>query len=263
MCGKEGPADTVTMSGDTKSLTDLQVSDLYVCAAYLDIKVSRPSGNHLVYITNKDNQQISPYHNLLGYYALVPVSPSPVVGDEIMVHVLACGGDWDKFGPFAASTGTPSPPSFVTPIESGKSHVQVGSLHAGAIVGVYINDEWHGSAISNGNLAVTIVQLNYTLETDDEVFGTQALCGRTSKPSKKVKGKKPKPAKPKLLKPEDEAENVSMQPTFQWSDAGAGQEREAESFQLVLKTGNNTIIDTNVTGTPASKQHHITVPYQL
>lgn len=247
LCDKDGPADTATVSDLGQSTEGLGVSNLYACAAYVYVAVGGTPGNYLVSITNKNGQQISAYHNLIGFHALIPVSPSLIANDDLTVNVLACGGTWEKFGPYTVSAGNAPPPTFVEPVVSGDNYVMVSSLHAGALIDVSVNDQWSGSAISVGNLDVTVVGLSDVLETGDEVFGTQTLCGRASRRSKTVKVQVPKPEQPVLLEPEDGEVNVSTQPLFKWSDPGAGQENEAGSFHLVVKQGSTTVINTTVT----------------
>jgi hypothetical protein len=168
------------------------------------------------------------------------------------VHVLSCGGSWQEFGPFAVNAGTPPPPEFVGPVVSHRADVLIKSQHAGAVIDIFVNDSWKGQAISTGNLAATRVSLEDVLATDDVVQGTQTLCGKASAPSQKIPVKKPKPEKPKLLNPATGSQNVSVQPLFQWQDPGSSQENAAESFQLIVKHGNATVIDTPLFGTEYS-----------
>ena len=99
LCKKNGPDAKVTVSKGTTAPQDLKVSDLFACAAYVFVKVFGSSGNYLVFISNKAGQQISAYHNLIGFDKLIPISPALVVGDELTINVQGCGGAWQKFGP--------------------------------------------------------------------------------------------------------------------------------------------------------------------
>jgi hypothetical protein len=246
LCGKNGPAGKTKIGVGIASPTDLKVSDLYACAAYVYVEV--PGGgaaNYLLFITNKAGQQISAYHNLIGYRKLVPVSPSLVAGDEISVNVLGCGASWQVFGPFPVSAGSPPPPKFVEPVVSHTHSVLVDSDHAGAIVDVFVNSEWQGSGISIGTLDATVLHLQDELVTGDEIFATQTLCGKASKPSKTLAVKVPLPGHPRLLKPDIASQDVPITPVFEWSDPGAKQENKAKSFNLLVKQGNTIVISEN------------------
>lgn len=261
LCGKNGPADTVAVSGHPIAPQAVRVSDLHACAAFVFVQVYGTDGNCLVYMTNKQGQQISAYHNLFGEIIvenLIPVSPSLVSGDEITVHVMYCGGGWLKYGPFVVSGDVPSPPEIIEGLTvSGYKVVQVMSKHAGAVIDVYVNNQWKGSAISWGNMGVTVIPLSEALKTDDEVFGTQTLCGKATQPGNKVKAKKPRPEAPILLNPVNDAQNVSLQPLFQWKDPGAGLENEAESFRLVVGSVSESdhIIDDPIPGPNPGTEH--------
>jgi hypothetical protein len=258
-CDKEGPANTVAISEGEQPLTKLEVSDLYACAAFVFVKIPDPK-NLLLYLTNKNNQQISPYYNLIGDRGLIPVSPSLVVNDQITVNVTTCGGDKVTFGPFPVISGAAPPPVFAKPITSGKNYVTIWYEpgYAGAVIHVYVNDQLRGYAISLGNLSGIKIYLTTVLEIGDEVFGTQTLCGRVSRPSEKIIVVKPYPEKPARLQPPDGAENVSVQPMFQWSDPGAGAVNQAEAFKLKvsdsLSSSSEPVIDSG--WIPSSQLHY-------
>ena len=246
LCNKNGPDAEISVSSGQTLPDGAKVSDLFNCAAYVFVKVGGSSGNYLVYISNKAGQQISAYHNLIGFEKLIAVSPSLVAGDEITVNIQGCGGTWQKFGPFAVSAGAAPPPTIAEPLEAGKKYVTIGSQHAGAMIDLFINNQWKGSTISLGNLGITAVAFSQALKTGDGVFATQTLCGKTTKPSKTIKVVKARPAKPVLLKPTSNESNVDVQPTFVWQDPGAGKENAAESYHVVAKLQNSstTVLDT-------------------
>jgi hypothetical protein len=246
LCGKDGPAAKKKVGTGVQLPSAVNVSDLYECASYVCVEVlGNGSQNCLLVITNKDGDQVSAYHNIVGYRKLVPVSPSLVAGDEISVNVLGCGGSWQVFGPFGpVSAGSPPPPKLVD-VVSHTHNVFVDSDHAGAIVDVFVNSQWQGSGISVGTLDYTVVYLQDELVTGDEIYGTQTLCGKASKPSKTVVVKVPRPERPELLKPANGSQDVSIGPLFEWIDPGAKQENKATSFNLVVKQGNTIVINEN------------------
>lgn len=250
LCKKKSPAATLMVSKKANTPDGCKVSDLYQCASYVYVRVGGSSGNYLLVITNKLGQHISAYHNLIGFNKLVPVSPSLIAGDEITVNVLGCGGKWEKYGPFPVSAGSPPPPVFKEPIESGYLSVQVNSQHAGALIDIFVNDIWQGKAISVGNLAPTIIGLPQELQTGDSVFGTHTLCGKTGKPSKTIEVVIPKPEKPILISPASDAVGVEIQPQFKWEDPGMNQENSAKSFGLIVRRNNTEVINTTTMSSP-------------
>jgi hypothetical protein len=251
LCKKESPAASVKVSDKPNDVSKCFVSDLYECASYIYVKPV-PS-NCLIYIANKSGQHLSPYHNVISE-KLIPINPSLIAGDEITVNVMGCGGMWQEFGPFAVSSGTPPPPTFYEPMQSGWLIVLVYSDHAGARIDVFVNNEWKGKAISVGNLNVTSVSVAHKLKTGDSVFATQTLCGITGRPSKTIKVVKPKPEYPILIEPASGAEGIPVQPLFKWKDPGENQENAAESFHIIVRRNNTEVINTTTLDTQLLSQ---------
>jgi hypothetical protein len=251
LCKKDGPSTSKTVSSKSNEASDVAVSKLFSCAAYVFVKVFGTSGNYLLYLTNKAGQQISAHHVLIGFEKLIPISPSLVAGDEVTVNLSGCGGDWKKYGPFSVGAGTPPPPDFYEPIEAGSKDVLAVSQHAGALIDLYVNNQWAGSAISRGDLGVTVIALTKKLKTGDSVYGTQTLCGKTGKPSKTYKVKKARPKRPELLEPAANSSGINTQPVFKWKDLSAGLENAADSYRLVVKKPSdaNDLVDTTTMST--------------
>ncbi len=248
LCGNKGPSDSVEVLKSDQKPGKLEISKLYSCASHVYLKVKGSPGNYLVFIANKSGEHISSYYNLVGLSALIPVSPSLIAGEEILIHVQGCGGDWVKNGPHLVGSGAPAP-SIIQPVLATNTYCEVNSAAAGAVIDVYVNDSWKGSAISCGNLANTVVYLSQQLKVGDKVHCTQTLCGKTSKPSSKATVQKYYPSRPVLLKPENDAEGVDTKPTFVWEDPGAGTDRSADSFTLDVKTNDTPVISQIVTTT--------------
>ncbi len=248
MCGNKGPAASVRVTKKSQSPKGLKISTPYACSAYVYIKVDGAQGNYQVYITNKNGEHLSSYHNLIGFDAFIPVSPSLLQGDEITINAQGCGGSWDKYGPYSVVSGAPAA-TMVEPVQATNTYCEVSSPAAGARVDVYINNTWSASAISVGDLATTVVRLINPLKVGDKVYCTQTLCGKTSKPSKTATVTKHKPRRPVLLQPAEDSQGVNLQPTFVWEDPGAGSEQSADSFQLVVTKDDTPVIDVSVTGT--------------
>ncbi|WP_088281858.1 hypothetical protein [Ideonella sp. A 288] len=246
LCKKDGPDGKRTVSTGTTAPQDVKVSDLFACAGHVFVKVFGSSGNYLVFISNKAGQQISAYHNLVGFERLIPVSPSLVAGEEISVNVQGCGGGWQKFGPFAVvSASAPPPPEVIEPVEAGSKYVNLNCAHAGALIDLFVNNQWRGSTIALGNLALSTVAFTKALKTGESVFATLTLCGKTGEPSKSIKVKKARPARPVLIDPVDNATGVAVQPLFKWQDPSAGLENAATSYHLVARrdNGGGNLID--------------------
>jgi hypothetical protein len=249
MCGgKKGPSAKTIVASQPQSPTGLKVSDPYACAGYVYVAVSGYPGNYLVFISNQNGQQISAYHNLIGFDALIPVSPSLVAGEQITVHLQGCGGNWTEYGPFAVKSGAPPQPVFVQPVEAGYTFCEIDSPAAGSIIDVYTaTNQWLGSAISKGNLESTGVALSAALQDGQELHCTQTLCGVPGKPTPNVTVTKQHPKAPVLLEPPNGAHNVDLQPVFQWKDPGAGTPASADSFHIQAMPG--AAVNATVTGT--------------
>jgi hypothetical protein len=239
MCGgKKGPSAKTTVASQPQSPLGLKISDPYACAAHVYVKVTGYPGNYLVFISNQNGQQISAYHNLIGFDALIPVSPSLVAGEQITVNLQGCGGNWTKFGPFAVIAGAPPQPVFVQPVQAGYTFCEIASPAAGSIINVYTaTNQWLGSAISKGNLESTGVPLSATLQVGQQLHCTQTLCGVPGKPTPNVTVTKQHPKAPVLLQPPNGAHNVDLQPVFQWKDPGAGTPASADSFHIQAMPG--------------------------
>jgi hypothetical protein len=248
MCNGKGPTASITVSTATITPLALNVSPLYACAADVAIEFNGNSmGNYLVYITNKNGQQISGYHNVIGISAFIPVFPSLVAGDAITFHVQGCGGAWDSNGPDPVHTGPP-PPTIQQPVQAGFNALHVVAM-AGFQLNAYVNNLWRGSAISFGIFKGTEIPLSVTLQVGESVTCTQIVCGMVSKPTPASTVTKQTPRQPILQQPPNNATGVTLQPTFHWQDPGAGTLASADSFQLLVTSGNSTIINTPLTVT--------------
>jgi hypothetical protein len=246
MCNGKGPTGTVQVG--TASVTPgIAVSPPYACASFVGLGLNGTEGNYLVYITNKNGQQISPYHNLIGDSTLVPVFPSLVAGDQITVHVQACGGAWKTYGPTTVLSGPPQP-VIQQPVWAGYNSVKVAAV-AGFVLDLYVNNDWRESEISVGVDSRNTFTLPAAFHAGDQISCVMTVCGVVGKPTPPVTVALEPPQQPILMEPPTGADDVFLQPALIWKDPGAGTPGAATSFHVVVTTGGNTVIDTTATST--------------
>ena len=245
MCAGKGPSATVNVG--TQSLAPaIVVSPPYACASLIEVAVSGATGSYLAYVTNKNGQQISPYDNVTAPGTLVPVFPSLIAGDEITVHVQACGGAWQSHGPLTVLSNPPQP-IIQQPLWAGYNTCTVTAV-AGFVVYVYVNNVVRGSAITEGLLKTT-VPLSVTLQVGEEVSCALIMCGALQKQTPPIEVAQQPPERPVLIDPPNGAGPVLLQPLLKWQDPGAGTPGAATSYQLQLTTGNTPILNTPVSTT--------------
>jgi hypothetical protein len=247
MCKGKGPVASVVVSTQTVTPGALNVSPLYACASHVAIVFNGPPANYLVFLTNKNGQQISPYYNVIGLFGFIPVSPALIAEDVITFHIQGCGGAWTT-GPKSTVLSGPPPPTIQVQLWAGYNTCPVAAM-AGFILDVYVNNVWRGSAVSLGIFQRTLVPLSVMLQVGDKVTCTQTVCGVVSKPTGPATVTKQPPQAPILLDPGDNTTDVVLQPVFKWNDPGAGTPSSADSFQLLVTTGNQTVINTPVAST--------------
>ena len=198
MCNGKSPTATVHV-GTGAVAPDIVVSPPYACASFVVVDALGTQGNYLVYITNKAGQQISPYHNLIGYFTLVPVFPSLVAGDQISVHVQACGGAWKVYGPTTVLASPPQP-AILQPVFAGYNYCHVAAV-AGFVLDLYVNNVWRESAISQGVDDATIFTLPAVFHAGDQISCTMTVCGIPGKPTPPVTVTLAPPEHPVLARP--------------------------------------------------------------
>jgi hypothetical protein len=246
MCNGKGPTGTVHVG--TEAVTPgIAVSPPYACASFVGLSLNGPEGNYLVYITNKNGQQISPYHNLIGDSTLVPVFPSLVAGDQITVHVQGCGGAWKTYGPTIVLTGPPQP-VIEQPVWAGYNSVTVAAV-AGFVLDLYINNVWRESAISVGVDLRNTFTFPAAFHAGDQISCTMTVCGVVGKPTPPVAVTLEPPKQPILMDPPNGADDVLLQPALIWKDPGEGTPGAATSFHVVVTIEGNPVIDTTVAST--------------
>jgi outer membrane protein assembly factor BamB len=111
----------------------------------------------------------------------VPVAPLLIAGDHVFARQIGCGLTSHASAPPQPVQHAPAlkTPQVVPPLDDCMAAVPVNQVVPGALVDVYVNNAWRGSAAAGGTSVS--VPITGRLKVGDSVKARQRLCGQITR----------------------------------------------------------------------------------
>lgn len=199
----------------------------------------------------------------------IDVSPLLKQDDEVWVVADGCGTKADSNHEKVQAHPAIAAPKIGEPVTNGDTNVRVLGLIPTAFVYVYVNEKDTGWRLAgfkkSADAGINFVGVDKPLKTGQLVAAAQYYCEIVTPRGPVSTVVKQAPLQPNLLSPTNGQTKVSLTPTFSWSDPGFGTERAAESFDIAILHGAQTILAkpglTGTTFTPPANLFNVGTTY--
>lgn len=239
-CGVWGNKSTPPTSVDPIpaqiSPPKIAVEPLLECSTVVPVTGMYPGS--LVAVFSRRLGQISATTHVSYMDGAIQVAPALQDGDQVFIKQSACGGS-EISSPIVKVQPNLQldSPHIVKPVEAGQSTIIIENVIPGAIVEIYLNDQFLKAF--NIGLPRVVIKIDEHLNVGDRLNVRQIFCNNATDldPERDVVVIRPKPVEPINLIPN--GGKVGSIPVLRWDDPGKGQPQSADDFQLRFSINGN------------------------
>ena len=233
------------------------LTPLYSCQRTIRVKDVHPGAQVQAFAKSLVTKAVSAISARVTFFSSVgDVDVTPVLKQNYEVWVTAdgCGSHQESNREQVKAHPAINAPKIAEPVKNTDTMVRVLGLIPTASVYVYVKEfdaAWRLAGFKkSADGGTDYVGVDKPLKTGWFVAAIQYYCEIITGFGPTVTVVKQEPLQPKIVSPSNGQKNVSLSPTFSWSDPGIGTDRAADSFDITVLHGATTVASkTGVTGT--------------
>jgi hypothetical protein len=261
ICHKGGPQspDQPIDEHPVISQKPTMLAPLYSCQRSIRVKDVHVGAQVQAFAKSHVTNKVSAISARITFFAPVgDIDVAPVLkqGDEVWATADGCGSQQDSNHEQVQAHPAIAAPKIAEPVKNTDTNVRVVGLIPTASVFVYVSEKKEPISFRLAGFKKSAdgqsdyVGVDKPLKTGWMVAAAQYYCEIITPLGPVVTVVKQEPLQPNIVSPAIGQKNVSLTPSFSWSDPGIGTERAADTFDITILHGAQTITaKTGITGT--------------